>query len=40
MTGRVIVFEIVLPTAFAIGLGILLSIGANYLFGVLFDFLS
>jgi hypothetical protein len=31
MTGKIIVVEFVLPTALAIGLGILLSIGANYL---------
>ena len=31
MTGKIIVVEFVLPTALAIGLGFLLSIGANYL---------
>jgi hypothetical protein len=31
MTVRMIIVEFVLPTAVAIGLGFLLSIGANYL---------
>ena len=31
MTGKIIVVEFVLPTALAIGLGFLLSIGTNYL---------
>jgi hypothetical protein len=31
MTLRIIIIEFVIPTALAIGLGFLLSIGANYL---------
>jgi hypothetical protein len=35
MTGKVIVSEFVLPTALAIVLGVLLSVGAVYLFDYL-----
>lgn len=31
MTGKIFIIEFVLPTALAIGLGFLLSIGATYL---------
>jgi hypothetical protein len=44
MTSRIIIIEFVLPTALAIGLGFLLSIGANYLtehyLGAVIDFLT
>jgi hypothetical protein len=44
MTGKVMVVEFVLPTAFAVALGLVLSIAATYLteccLGAVLDFVS